>query len=254
MKSLKSLLIPALAIIFTLGVTGQATSEKDELAKAQQLADQGNPEEGLRVLTGMMEKYPDNFEVVQSYMMMKKFPDKEAGFSAIEELVNKYPQNSAILFAKAFLKTEDGKLDEALPLAEKLTDMKPDNSIYWLLKGQILEAMDKSNEAFDSYEKSTSLDPKNADAWQIKAGMQSKMMKYDDAIASYTKAIELVPGQPVFIYNRGCAFCLKGDNANALTDLAKAISMNPQFKSYATQDEDYKSLWDNEEFKKLTGQ
>ncbi|MGE5406480.1 MAG: tetratricopeptide repeat protein, partial [Methanosarcina sp.] len=250
MKSLKFLLIFALAIIFTLGVTGQASPEKDELAKAQQLANQGNTDEAIKVLTGMMEKYPDNFEVVQSYMMMKKFPDKDAGITAIEELVNKYPQNSAILFAKAFLMTEDGKLDQALALTEKLTAMKPDNSVYWLLKGQILEGMDKGNEAFDSYEKATSLDPKNANAWQIKAGMQAKMKKYDDAVASYTKAIELVPAQPVFIYNRGCAFCLKGDNTNALTDLAKAISLNPQFKSYATQDEDYKSLWDNEEFKK----
>ncbi len=35
-------------------------------------------------------------------------------------------------------------------------------------------------------------------------------------------------------------------------DLQKAISMNPSFKGNARKDEDFKSLFDDEDFKKLT--
>jgi hypothetical protein len=45
---------------------------------------------------------------------------------------------------------------------------------------------------------------------------------------------------------------LKGDKKLALTDLAKAISMNPRFKQSAVQDEDFKLLYEEEEFKTLT--
>jgi tetratricopeptide (TPR) repeat protein len=132
--------------------------------------------------------------------------------------------------------------------------LQPDDALIWLLKGQILEFMDKNDDALVAYEKATSLDSNNSDAWQNKAGLFAKTNKFDEAISSYNRAIELAPGQPVFIYNRGCVYCLKGDKANALADLGKAISMNPQFKSYAPTDEDFKSLWEDADFKKITSQ
>jgi tetratricopeptide (TPR) repeat protein len=138
--------------------------------------------------------------------------------------------------------------------AERLTLLQPKDGLNWLMKGQILESMNRNDEALTAYEKATLLSPDNADAWQNKAGLLAKTNKFEEAIYAYTKAIELAPTQPVFVYNRGCAFCLKHDKANALADLGKAISMDPQFKSYATKDEDFKSLWNDEDFKKLTSQ
>jgi len=122
------------------------------------------------------------------------------------------------------------------------------------LKGQILESMNKNDEALAAFEKATTLSPDNPDAWQGKAILFTRTNKFDEAISSFNKAIELVPGQPVFLYNRGCAYCLKGDKTNALADLGKAISMNPRFKLQAPKDEDYKSLWEDEDFKKMTSQ
>jgi tetratricopeptide (TPR) repeat protein len=122
------------------------------------------------------------------------------------------------------------------------------------MKGQILESLNRNEEALNAYNKAVILDPDNSDAWQNQAGALAKANKLDEAIESYNKAIQLAPNQPVFVYNRGCAYCSKGDYAKALADLEKAVTMNPQFKSFAKQDEDYKSLWENEEFKKLTSQ
>jgi hypothetical protein len=45
---------------------------------------------------------------------------------------------------------------------------------------------------------------------------------------------------------------LKGDKVNALADLRKAVEINPRLKQHARTDEDFKSLWEDEEFKTIT--
>jgi tetratricopeptide (TPR) repeat protein len=251
------LLIMIMALILNFRSEAQTSTIKEELVKAQDLAKKGNIEEASKICTGIMGAYSDNKEAVQSWLIinMKRSPTgEEEAIGQLEELGKLYPKNSAVLFFKAFLQDEHGHKDDALATTEKLITMQPDTALNWLMKGQILEEMNKFDEALIAYEKATSLGPDNADAWQNKAGLFAKTNKLDDAISSYNKAIQLAPQQSIFIYNRGCAYCRKGDNTNALADLEKAISMNPRFKSLATKDEDFKSLWDNEDFKKLTSQ
>jgi Flp pilus assembly protein TadD len=96
------------------------------------------------------------------------------------------------------------------------------------------------------------MEPNNMDAWNIKGAVQSKMKKYDDALASYDKAAELMPNLANPVYNRACAYSLKGDKSKALTELEKAIKLSAECKSMAPKDEDFKSLWNDPEFKKLT--
>jgi predicted Zn-dependent protease len=256
MKRLIFLLILIMAFVLNYRSEAQTSSMKEELAKAQDLAKQGNTTEASKVLAEMMGKYPDSFEVIQIWLGInrEKIPGEEAAIVELGNLEKTYPKNTAILFAKTFLQAENGHFDEALVNAEKLTTVQPEAALNWLMKGQILESMNKNDEALNSYIKATTLDSNNSDAWQNQAGLLAKTNKLDEAILSYNRAIQLTPGQPVFIYNRGCAYCRKGDYANALTDLAKAISMNSEFKSYATKDEDFKSLWNNEDFIKLTSQ
>lgn len=255
MKRLVLFLVPVVAFFLSYRSEGQTPTVKDELAKAQSLAEQGNAIEASKVYTEIMGKYPDNREAVQGWLMinMKRSPTgEEDAIKQLEELEKSYPDNTAILFFKIFIQNEYKHYDDALANVERLITIQPDTALNWLMKGQILESVNKYEEALNAYNKATTLDPKNADSWQNLAGLLAKTNKFEEAILSYNRAIQLAPGQPVFIYNRGCAYCRNGDPANALADLGKAISMNPEFKSYATKDEDFKSLWDNEDFKKLT--
>jgi tetratricopeptide (TPR) repeat protein len=83
----------------------------------------------------------------------------------------------------------------------------------------------------------------------MKAMELAKLEKFDEAIATLGKGIEINPNFPVNFYNRACIYSLKGDKANAIKDLKQAITMNPDFKKSAVTDEDFKSLWENDEFK-----
>jgi hypothetical protein len=52
-------------------------------------------------------------------------------------------------------------------------------------------------------------------------------------------------------FRRAAARALKGDTANALTDLKKALELNPKFKSLAVKEAAFKTLQDNADFKAL---
>jgi tetratricopeptide (TPR) repeat protein len=257
MKTLKRISFTVIAVVISYCSQGQVSDVKDDLSKAQDLAKQGQAAEASKVYLEIMSKYPDNREAVQGWLMInmkRSSTGEEEAIKQLEEMEKTYPDNTAILFFEAFLQTEYKHLDEALKTVEKLLIMKPEDGLNWLMKGQILESLNQNEEALSSYEKSTSLDPKNADSWQIMAGLLAKTNKLDEAISSYTKAIELAPAQPIFIYNRGCAYSRKGDKANALSDLEKAVSMNQQLKEYASKDEDFMSLREDPDFKKIISQ
>jgi tetratricopeptide (TPR) repeat protein len=256
MKILRLLLVITVFLITGYRSEGQTPSVNEEIARARELAVQGKTTEASEILTGLMGKYPASRDVVQNWLMlnMKRSPTgEEEALVQLDELQKTYPENLGIIFFKTFIQTEYKHFDAALENAEKLIAAQPDTSLNWLMKGQILEFLNRNDEALTSYIRSTSLDPHNADTWQNLAGLYAKTGKLDEAVAAYTKAITLAPGIAVFIYNRGCAYCRKGDNGNALADLGKAVSIEPALKEYARKDEDYKTLWENEDFIKLTG-
>jgi len=265
MKKIIFLLIILLAIVLNQKseaqvITGQEAlakrdSVKADLSKAQSLAIQGNIEEASKIYTKLMESEPDNREVGQGWLIanMERTPTgEEDAIKQLEELGRLYPKNTGIIFFKAFLETEWGHEEEALKDIDKLIKIQPDTALNFILKGQTLYAMEKYEEAFISFDKATSLDPKRPDVWGMKAGALAKTGKFDDAIVAINKGLELAPNDPTNFYNRACIYCLKGDKVNALSDLKKAISMNPSFKEQARKDEDFKSLYDDEDFKKLT--
>jgi tetratricopeptide (TPR) repeat protein len=210
-----------MAFVLSYKSEAQISSFKEELAKAQTLVQQGKTEEASKIYTSLMDSHPDNREAVQGWIIanMKRTPTgEEEMIGQLEGLEKLYPKNTAILFFKAYIQGEYKHYDESLATIEKLVTMQPDSASNWGFKGALL----------------------------------SSMNKYEEAISSYNMAIKLDPNQAEYIYNRGCAYCLKGDKVNALADLKRAISFNPQLKSWAPKDEDFKSLWDDEDFKKLT--
>jgi tetratricopeptide (TPR) repeat protein len=223
MKRLFFIIIPIMAFVLIYKSEAQTSTVKEELAKAQTLAKHGNTDEASKIYTGIMANYPDNREAVQSWVMinMKRSPTgEEEMIGQLEGLEKLYPKNTAILFFKAYVQGEYKHYDESLATTEKLITMQPDSASNWGIKGQLL----------------------------------ASMKKYEEAISSYNSAIQLDPNQAEYIYNRGCAYCLKGDKANALADLKKAISLSSQLKEWAPKDEDFKSLWDDEDFKNLITQ
>jgi len=52
-------------------------------------------------------------------------------------------------------------------------------------------------------------------------------------------------------YNKACACSLKEDKENALKHLSKATDLDAKYKEDAKSDEDFKNLWDDDDFKRV---
>jgi len=265
MKKLKLIFVFLLALTISLGSTAQETKEEQkeqkadspqsELVKAKSLIQQGNKAEGSKILCSIMATHPDNREAVQFWLIanMKRSPTGEIdAVKSLDSLNEVYPKNTGILFFKAFILVEYGKNEEALPIVEHLTIAQPDSADNWILKGQLLQAMDKSIDAVISFDKAIKLNPARTDVYGMKSASLIKIGKLDEALTTVNTAIELSSNNATAIYNRACIYSLNGNKKEALADLKKAIEINPDLKKYAPTDTDLKSLYDDEEFKKLT--
>ncbi|MDP2887626.1 MAG: tetratricopeptide repeat protein [Bacteroidota bacterium] len=230
-------------------------SLKAGLLKAQNLAQQGKKEEASKIYTDLMEIYLHEKEPVKGWLMlnMKRSPTgEEEAIQSLDQLGKLYQKNSAIIFWRMFLEAEHAQNEAAMKDVDYLIRLQPDSAVNWVAKGQIHAEMKQFEEASKAFDKATKLDPKRPDVWGMKAGTLAKLGKYDEALLSANKGIELMPASFVGIYNRACVYSLKGDKANALADLKKAIELNPSIKRHAQTDEDFKSLWDDEDFKNTT--
>ena len=79
-----------------------------------------------------------------------------------------------------------------------------------------------------------------------------KLAKYDESLEAYDKAIEIDSRTAEFWYNRSCAYSLKKNKENTLSDLRQAINLSASLKEDAKKDKDFEWLWEDEEFIKLT--
>jgi tetratricopeptide (TPR) repeat protein len=235
--------------------TANADSLNAKLAKAQDYVSQGNRAEASKIYLELFRKYPHSREAVQGWIIvnMKREPGGEdEAIKQLEEFEKTYPDNTAIIFFKAFLEAEYNRYEEALKDLEKLIKMQPDTALNYVLKGQVLSSMKKYSDSCLAFDRATSLDPARWDVWNMKAIALARSGNFNGALVSINKGIELSPDKAISIYNRACIYSLKGDKKNALADLAKAISLRPSFKEYATKDEDFKNYYEDEDFRKLT--
>jgi Flp pilus assembly protein TadD len=106
-------------------------------------------------------------------------------------------------------------------------------------------------EALEAIDKSIFLNRKKPDAVNVKNALLIKLGKYDEAMETLNKGLEMMPGDATFIYNKACIYSLKGDKANALSHLKTAIATAPWLKQQAMQDEDFRNLREDAEFKAL---
>jgi tetratricopeptide (TPR) repeat protein len=90
-----------------------------------------------------------------------------------------------------------------------------------------------------------------AEAWYNKGVVLVNLGRYEEALKANDKAIELKPDYANAWFNRACVYSVKGDKKKALYNLQKAIELDKSFKEKAKKGEDFKNLWNDEDFKKL---
>ena len=147
-----------------------------------------------------------------------------------------------------------GRLDrheEALKACDKAIELKPDYADAWNNRGFALAKLGRYEEALEACDKAIELKPDYAEAWDSKGFALAKLGRYEEALEACDKATELKPDYAEAWYNKAWSYSLKGDRENALQNLSKAIGLDAKYKEKAKSDEDFKNLWDDEDFKRM---
>jgi tetratricopeptide (TPR) repeat protein len=176
---------------------------------------------------------------------------EEEGIEAINLWITLNPENTTAWLYKAFAEAKRNP-EESLSAFNRLIELQPYEATNWIGKGQMLYALDRYDEALDAFNKYTLVDTTRTDVWGMKASTLSQLGRYEEAISVINGVLKNNPDDPSGVYNRACIYSIQGNKANALADLKRAIELEASFREYARTDEDFKSLYDDEDFKNLT--
>ncbi|MBN2172993.1 MAG: tetratricopeptide repeat protein [Bacteroidales bacterium] len=223
------------------------------LDSAQYLREQGKIEDAINIYRKVTVMQPDNAEAYIGWLTTCFGSDRvDEGLRAIDQWVELNPDNTQACLYKAFAEAELGNHQKSLEAFEKLIELQPDEATNWIGKGQMLYALNRYDEALEAFNKYTLIDTTRTDVWGMKASTLARLGRFDEAINIINKNLEQSPDDPTSIYNRACIYSIKGDKAIALADLKSAIELEASFRKYARTDEDFRSLYEDEDFKNLT--
>ena len=107
----------------------------------------------------------------------------------LESLREKYPDEPRAIFLQAWLIARQGKLGEALNLANRDLELDKDNPRAWQLRGQINLAMNNFNQAIDDLQKSKTIQD-NAEVRIDLARVYIRTGKEEQAIAELKVAVD----------------------------------------------------------------
>ncbi|HHT9106229.1 MAG TPA: tetratricopeptide repeat protein [Candidatus Wujingus californicus] len=145
---------------------------------------------------------------------------------------------------------------EALKAFEKSIDLKPDGVKAWINKCDVLAELSRYDEAFKACDRAIELISPDDKKYAIALDFAQKLVelgRYEEALRAYDKVIELSPDAAVAWYSRACIYSLKNDKESILINLSKAIELNSEYKAKAQKGEAFKTLWADEDFKRIVG-
>ena len=172
--------------------------------------------------------------------------------AAINKAIELKPDFAWAWTNKGVVLGELNRHEEALIAIKRAIELKPNDARTWTNKGVELSELNRHEEALTAQERAIELKPNYSRAWTNKGVALSELNRHEEALIAHKRAIELKPDYAVPWINIASIYSLKEDEEEALKHLAKAIELEPEYKKEAKTDEDFKDLWDNEEFKKIT--
>ncbi|HEY0137574.1 MAG TPA: tetratricopeptide repeat protein, partial [Nannocystis sp.] len=115
-----------------------------------------------------------------------------------------------------------------------------------------LAMIGRRDEALQILERLTGEHPEFAEGWYSLGLAQLKLGRLDLAAHTLGRAIDLAPEHANAHYARACAHALAGAAAPAITDIARAVAIDPDLRAAIRDDADFAAITDDPEFLRLT--
>lgn len=197
-----------------------------------------------------------NFSLAGRHYQEKKY--KEA-IAALNKVIQLNPNYVLAYVNRGLMNIKLEKYESAIEDYTKAIQLGVDdsnvsiNNIH-INRGVAYARLNQYELAIKDYDKAIELEPDDSHALMNRGVAYAKLGKFDLSVKGYDRAIELDSDNAGAYFNKACVYTLlKKSVDEILSLLKKAISLDEKFKEKAQTDEDFESIRDNEEFRKLVG-
>lgn len=116
------------------------------------------------------------------------------------------------------------------------------------LAGEASRIARRFDDAINWYQQTLEIEPDNVHCLLAVAWCYKRSSRLDDAIEAMHVAIEYEPDQAICHYNLACYLALKGETPGAITFLAQAFELQPEYRQMVEHEPDFDPIRDNDAF------
>lgn len=183
-------------------------------------------------------------------MILDRLERYEEALTAFDRSLELNPHDARTWHSSGLVLGHLSRYEEALKAYDNAIELELNSADLWHSKGFTLIQLGLPEKALKAYDRAIKLKP-IPDAWYNKGLALGRLGRYEDALKAFEMALDLKPDFHEAWYNKACLYSLKGDKTNALSDLSKAIMINPACKNMAKEDEEFRNLIEDEDFRKI---
>lgn len=204
-------------------------SRRLKMVYAGQIADMGQPEQGLQMVKSMLDGKPDDdretyVALANMYSRMKRWSDSDAALNKAEALATKPEDKQNIEFLHAANLERQKKYDDAEAAFRKILIQSPDNGAVLNYLGYMLADHNmKLDDALAMIKKAVDQEPANGAYLDSLGWAYYKLGKYDLAEDNLTKASQHMGADPTVQEHLGDLYQKTGRLKLAATHWQRAL-------------------------------
>ena len=162
-------------------------------AAAVQLARAGRYDDAMAYMEKVLQGQGDTHFDFLALSAAETDPDTRAGLlQSFDRLLGKYPENGQLLFGKALLLHQDGRIEEALELLEA-HDASEEEVPPLLLRARLLQSLERGKEALPLLEKGIKRYPEDKRLRLAYARQLVELKRLDDARSEFSGLVQRFP-------------------------------------------------------------
>jgi tetratricopeptide (TPR) repeat protein len=143
-----------------------------------------------------------------------------------------------------------GKWDKAVGILDGVLAAAPSSGVAHALRAEALLRLGRFEESLETYERTLALLPGNFAARSARGALRVGFGKIDEGLEDIEAALAAQPGHPEALYNKACAYSLKGDPKTAFITLQRAIAAYRPHRATAAPDPHFARLREDPEYGK----
>jgi tetratricopeptide (TPR) repeat protein len=193
--------------------------------------------------------YPALFNLGITY---RKKGDFDKSLEYLMKALEINPKSEEVHISIGIIYRKKGDFDKSLEYLMKALEINPKSEEVHISIGIIYRKKGDFDKSLEYLMKALEINPKSEEAHISIGETYREKGDFDKSLEYLMKALEINPKSGSANYNLACIYCLEKNKEKASTFLREAIKLDKKYKKNAIEDDDFKSIKNEEEFKKLT--